>query len=82
VAWLVTVLAGSTLFIAVPVGIFLGRRMWISWATTLDIVPEPAIPWIALLLLIPVTLLVANLVALAAGRRLTRLSAAANLRSE
>lgn len=82
VAWLVTIVAASTLLLAIPIGLFFGSRMWIENATYLHIFPETAVPWAGLLLLVPVTLVIANFVALVAGRRLTRLAAVDNLRSE
>jgi ABC-type lipoprotein release transport system permease subunit len=68
VAWQATTLALVALVIGVPVGVAGGRWIWTSFAQGLGILPAPAIPIGAMLVTIPATLLLANVIAFLPGR--------------
>jgi len=82
VAWQATTLSLVALAIGVPVGIAVGRGMWTSFADQLGIVPAPAIPLLGVLLTVPATLLLANLIAFLPGRAASRVKPATVLRTE
>jgi hypothetical protein len=70
------------LLIGLPLGIIVGRWIWILFARQLGIIPEPVAPPIALALLVPATVLVANLVAAWPARLAGRIPPAVALRTE
>jgi putative ABC transport system permease protein len=82
VAWQATVAAVIGLIIGVPVGALIGRELWILFARSIYVVPEPAVPVLSVVLVGVGALLFANLVALVPGRSAARTSAALVLRSE
>jgi ABC-type lipoprotein release transport system permease subunit len=82
VAWQATTLAFAALLIGLPVGIAGGRWIWTSFADQLGIVPSPAVPLAAVLVTVPATLLLANLIAYLPGRAAGRVRAATVLRTE
>jgi ABC-type lipoprotein release transport system permease subunit len=82
VAWQATALALIALLIGVPLGIFGGRWAWILYADHLGVVPFAVIPIVAVLLAVPATIVVANLLAVVPGRIAARLKAGPVLRSE
>jgi hypothetical protein len=82
VAWQATTLAVVSLLLGVPLGVIARRWAWTAFADQLGIVPAPAIPVIAVLLVVPATLVVANLVAALPGRIGGRIRPAAVLRTE
>lgn len=82
VAWQATTLAVGALLIGVPVGITLGRWTWRLVADGLGSVSPPIVPLGAVLLVIPITLLVANLLAIAPGWLAARAHPADTLRAE
>jgi hypothetical protein len=82
VAWQATTLAIAAMAIGVPVGIAAGRWAWIVFARGLGIVPAPEVPILFLLLLVPGTVIVANLVALVPGELAARLRPGRALRAE
>jgi ABC-type lipoprotein release transport system permease subunit len=59
-----------------------GRWAWVAVAEALGIPPEPTTPVLAVLLVVPAALLVANLLAWVPARRAARTPAAEVLRSE
>jgi hypothetical protein len=61
-AWQTTTVAAVGLLVGLPIGILAGRWGWNRFANQLGVVPEPLTPAVLLLLAIPGTLLVANLV--------------------
>ena len=64
VAWQATTVAAIGLLVGLPLGVLLGRFAWNLFATELGVVPEPVAPAVSAFLVIPATLLLANLVAL------------------
>ena len=69
------------LAIGLPLGIGAGRWAWNLFAARIGVVPEPVVPSV-LLLVIPATLALANLIALAPGRAAARIRPAVVLRAE
>jgi ABC-type lipoprotein release transport system permease subunit len=82
VAWQATTLAIVALAIGIPLGIMAGRWGWNYFAERLGVVPSVALSVGAILLAVPVTIVVANLLAVVPGRIASRLKAAPVLRSE
>jgi hypothetical protein len=82
VAWQATVVAVIGLIIGVPIGAFIGRELWILFARSIYVVPEPTVPVLSVVLVGVGSLLFANLVALLPCRRAARTSAALVLRAE
>jgi putative ABC transport system permease protein len=82
VAWQSTAMVLVALAVGIPLGVAAGRWAWQAFADQLGIVPEPVVPAVAVVLLLPATFLAANVIAFWPGRRAARLQAAAVLRSE
>jgi ABC-type antimicrobial peptide transport system permease subunit len=82
VAWQATTLTGISLLIGLPLGVAVGRWAWTLFANTIGVVPVPVVDLPPLFLAIPVTLLLANLIALVPGRLAAATRPAAVLRSE
>jgi putative ABC transport system permease protein len=82
VAWQATTLTLVALALGIPIGIAVGRWIWTSFSDQLGIVPSSAVPIAALLLAVPATLLLANLIAYLPGRAAGRVQAATILRTE
>ena len=82
VAWQATTLVVLALLIGLPLGIAAGRWGWNLFANQLGVVPEPQVSFLPLLLAIPATVLLANLIALIPGRAASRVQPAIVLRSE
>ena len=82
VAWQATTVAAVGLLVGLPLGIGFGRLAWNLLATELGVVSEPVAPVSSGLLVIPATLLLANLVALLPGRIAAATPPAAVLRTE
>jgi putative ABC transport system permease protein len=82
VAWQATTLVVITLIVGVPLGIATGRWLWTVFANQLGVVPAPVVRPTQILLAIPAALLLANVIALIAGRAAARARPALVLRSE
>jgi putative ABC transport system permease protein len=82
VAWQATTLTLLALALGIPIGIAVGRWIWTSFSNQLGILPSTAVPLGALLLAVPITLLLANLIAYLPGRAAGRVQAATILRTE
>src|SRR5207237_7027957 len=82
VAWQATTLALAAMAIGVPLGVAAGRWAWIVFARGIGIVPAPEVPILVLLLLVPGTVLVANLIAVVPGEVAARLRPGRALRAE
>ncbi|HTZ30185.1 MAG TPA: FtsX-like permease family protein [Streptosporangiaceae bacterium] len=82
VAWQSTVVAAVGLVIGVPVGIAVGRWLWLAFARELSAVPDPVVPAASIALASVAALVVANLVAALPGRAAGRTPAAVVLRAE
>jgi ABC-type antimicrobial peptide transport system permease subunit len=81
-AWQATTMAAVALLIGIPVGILLGRVAWTTFADALGVGPASLIPAWALLLAIPATIVLANLIAAIPALLSARTHPAVVLRSE
>jgi hypothetical protein len=66
----------------VPLGIILGRQLWIRFARSIAAVAEPTVPVVATVLVAVGAMIFANLVAALPGRSAARTKTAVLLRSE
>jgi hypothetical protein len=82
VAWQATTITVLALALGLPAGARAGQWAWDRFAESLGVVAEPAVPVVAILVAVPVSLVVANLVAAIPGRAAARTPAALVLRSE
>jgi hypothetical protein len=82
VAWQATTIAAIALLVGLPIGVACGRWAWRVFAAQLGVLPEPAVPLAAILIAIPGTLAVANLIAAAPARAAGRTQPATVLRTE
>jgi ABC-type lipoprotein release transport system permease subunit len=82
VAWQATVLAVIPLVVGLPLGVAAGRWAWSLFASQLGVPAFTIIPMAALLLAIPATLLLANLIAAWPARSAARTRPTIVLRSE
>ena len=80
VAWQATTVGVIALAIGVPLGVAAGRRLWILLADRLGTLPEPVTPILVVLVAVPATLAVVNLVAAIPGRRAGAIPTAVALR--
>ena len=81
VAWQAATTALVAVVIAVPLGIVIGRNVWLQFADRLGVVPVATVPP-GLVLLAPAIIVAALLIAAAPARMATRQGPAAVLRSE
>ena len=82
VLWQATTLTALALLVGVPVGVAAGRWAWRLFADEFAVVPEPAIPFARLVLLVPAAVLLANLVALLPARAAAATQPSQVLRAE
>ena len=82
VAWQATTMVAIALLIGVPVGVAAGRWLWTLLANQLGVVSEPVTPLPSVLLIIPVTILLANLIAAVPASLAARIRPAVALRAE
>jgi ABC-type lipoprotein release transport system permease subunit len=82
VAWQATMLGAVAVVIGIPVGIVAGRWGWNVFADHLGVVPDAVVPVLTVLLAIPATIVVANLLAVVPGRIASRLRPGPVLRTE
>lgn len=82
VAWQATTIALVAVLVGVPVGVAAGRWIWNAVADELGVVPEPAVPLLAVLLVVPATLLAANAISAVAGIGAVRRRPTDELRAE
>jgi hypothetical protein len=81
IAWQASVIAAIAVIVGVPVGIAVGRELWIIFARNINAVPEPSVPG-SLILVAAGALIFANVVAAIPARIAARTPAALALRSE
>ncbi|MCU1462951.1 MAG: hypothetical protein JWO37_3026 [Acidimicrobiales bacterium] len=81
VSWQSTfaVVIGSV--VGVPLGIAVGRQLWILFARSIDSVPQPTVPLMSVVLIAVGAVVLANLVAAVPGRSAARTPAATVLRT-
>ena len=82
VAWQASTLAGIALLIGLPLGVAVGRWGWTLFANSIGVLPVPVVDLPPLLLIVPVALLLANLIALIPGRLAAATRPAAVFRAE
>jgi len=82
VAWQASALACVALVAGLPLGVMAGRLGWHLFSDRLGVVPDAVVPVLAVLLAVPATVLVANLLAVIPGRIASRLKPSSVLRSE
>jgi hypothetical protein len=82
IAWQSSVAALIGCVVGIPLGVVVGRALWISFATSIHAVPAPTVPALTLVLVGLGALVFANLVAAIPGRIAARTSTALVLRAE
>jgi ABC-type antimicrobial peptide transport system permease subunit len=82
IVWQATVTAVIGIIVGTPLGIVLGRRLWILFAQNIDAVPRPTVPVLSVVLVGVGALVFANLVAAVPGRIAARTPTAMVLRAE
>ena len=82
VAWEATTLAALAALVGLPVGVMLGRLAWRALGEQLGIVPDPVTPSLALVVALPASILLANLIAVIPGVLAGRVAPAVALRAE
>ena len=82
VAWQATTLAVVALVVAVPLGVVAGRALWRFFAEQLGVLPGVVTPLVALVLVVPVTVLLVNLMAAGPALMAMRTRPAPVLREE
>jgi ABC-type antimicrobial peptide transport system permease subunit len=82
VAWQATTFAAAAAIVGIPAGVALGRVLWLALADQLGIVPSVATPAVALVVAVPVTILLANALAVIPGWLAGRVRPAVALRAE
>jgi hypothetical protein len=82
VAWQATVSVGIGTVFGVPLGIALGRTLWVLFTEEIYAVPHPTVSVLSTVLVVVAALVLANLVAAIPGWRAARTPTALVLRSE
>ena len=82
VSWEASALAAAALLIGLPLGVLAGRWAWALFAASAGVSGAADVPLPLVLLAIPVTLVLANLIAAGPGWDAARLRPASVLRSE
>jgi hypothetical protein len=72
VSWQSTGVVLAGIVVGVPLGVAFGRWIWTRFADGLDVVADPSVPWVAILLISIALIVVANLVAVVPGRLASR----------
>jgi hypothetical protein len=82
IRWQASTIAAVALAVGIPLGLVLGRLAWQVFAERIGVGTDSAVPIVALAILVPFTLLVANLLAAYPARSVARMHPALALRSE
>ncbi len=82
IAWQSSVAALVGCLVGIPLGVLVGRALWISFARSINVVPAPTVPALTVILIGVGALVFANLVAAIPGRIAARTSTALVLRAE
>jgi len=82
VAWQSLFLSAAALLVGVPIGVAAGRWTWTTFADRVGVVPQARIPLLAVLIVIPAALVLANLVGVLPARSAARTQPAMVLRTE
>jgi hypothetical protein len=81
-AWQSTVAVLIGTLVGVPMGVIVGRQLWLLFAHEIDVIPTPTVPASTVALIAVGALVLANLVAAIPGRIAARTPTAVLLRSE
>jgi hypothetical protein len=82
VAWQASVAGAVGIIVGVPLGIVVGRWLWVLFARSVYVVPEPTVPIVSVVLVALCALALSNIVAAFPGRSAARTSTAQVLRGE
>jgi ABC-type antimicrobial peptide transport system permease subunit len=82
VHWQAFTIATVGVLIGAPLGLIIGRRVWIAAIDSIGIVGSPTIPWATLAAVLALALLGAAALAIGLGRRVTHLRTIDSLRVE
>jgi ABC-type lipoprotein release transport system permease subunit len=82
VAWQASVAGTVGVIAGVPLGIIIGRWLWILFARSVYVVPDPTVPVLSVVVVSFSALVVSNVVAAFPGRSAARTSTAQVLRGE
>ena len=82
IAWQASVAGVIGVIVGLPVGVLMGRWLWILFARYIDAVPDPTVPFLPMIVVVAVTLALVNLVAALPGLSAARTSTAQVLRGE
>ena len=82
IVWQSTLLAIVGVVVGVPLGIVVGRALWRQIADSFPLVYVPPLALLAVILLVPIAIVIANLLAAGPARAATRVQPAEVLRSE
>lgn len=82
VAWQAATVAVAALVVGIPAGVVAGRRVWLTFAEQLGVPFEPRVPLAPVLLAIPASIVVANVIAALPARSAANTRPAMILRTE
>jgi hypothetical protein len=82
VSWQASALAAAALLVGLPLGLLAGRWAWLVFASSVGVGNSADVPVPLVLLAVPVTLILANLIAAGPGWAATRIRPATVLRAE
>jgi putative ABC transport system permease protein len=82
VAWQACFLAVAMLVVGIPVGVVAGRWAWLAFAERVGVLPRARVPVLAVGLVIPATVVLANLLGVVPARSAARTRPAMVLRTE
>ena len=82
IAWQATIIAVAGVIVGVPLGIVTGRLLWRRLASDFPIAYVPPLALLAVLLVVPAAILLANLLAALPARSAARIRPAEALRTE
>jgi ABC-type lipoprotein release transport system permease subunit len=82
VSWQATALAAAALLVGLPLGVLAGRWAWVLFASSAGVGSSADVPVPLVLLAIPATLILANLIAAGPGWTAARIRPALILRTE
>lgn len=82
VAWQASAMAVLALVLGLPIGIALGRWVWMLFASSVGVASDASVPLLPVLLMVPAVLILTNLIAVGPGVAAGRVRTAAVLRSE
>lgn len=82
VAWQATSTTIVGLLVGVPLGVALGRVLWVQFARQLDVLAEPAVPLVAIAIVVVAALVAANVVSALPARYARAVPASLVLRTE